>query len=275
LSEFIDSLWSLTDAPSHTRERIVPSGTVELVINLAEDEFRIFGPGPAPSCRRLPGAIVSGCYSTPFEIDTRDHAAVVGVHFRPGGAAGFLGAPPGELADAHVGLGDLWGREAIELHERLCSAHGSRDRFRILEQALSARLTRGHRRRSAIQRALPELDRPGAAIGRVAMELRLSRRRFIEVFTQDVGMTPKRYSRIRRFQRALAIAKRAGSPDWAGVALECGYFDQAHLCREWAEFTGITPSEFVSLRQSRVKENHLALPEEEVKPVQDASPSPT
>src|SRR5690349_4022363 len=88
LSGFIDSLWSLSDTPEHARERIFPSGTIELVVNLAEDEFRICSSSvTAKPYLRLPGAIVSGCYSAPFEFDTRAHAAVVGVHFKPGGAA--------------------------------------------------------------------------------------------------------------------------------------------------------------------------------------------
>lgn len=108
-------------------------------------------------------------------------------------------------------------------------------------------------------------------MGEVAEELGLSWRRFIEIFTEDVGMTPKRYSRVRRFQRALALAKESRAPTWAQLALECGYFDQAHLCREWAELTGVSPTEFLALRVTQVKENHLALPLPGVKSVQYAS----
>lgn len=93
LSEIVDYLWSLSDAPGHARERIVPSGTIELVINLHYDEFRIYDPAAGRE-RRFHGAIVSGCYSRAFEIDTRAHALVLGVHFKPGGAARLLGVPP-------------------------------------------------------------------------------------------------------------------------------------------------------------------------------------
>ncbi len=143
LGDFVDKLWSLSDAPAHAREQIVPSGTIELVVNLREDEFRIYDADvKAERCRRFRGAIVSGCYSAPFGIDTREHAAVIGVHFRPGGAPGLLGVPAGEIADAHVGLEDLWGQYAIEIRERLCAAPDQRRQFQILEQALLARLRR-------------------------------------------------------------------------------------------------------------------------------------
>lgn len=262
LSAFIEYLWSLEDAPAHTRERIVPSGTLELVINLVENEFRIWGASTAAgSCHRLPGAIVSGCYRAPFEIDASVHAAVVGVHFRPAGAAAFFRDAPGDLADSHVALEDLWGRQALELRERLCAASSTCSRFQILERVLESWLACRRDPRSSVQQALSQLERPGIEVGQVGEQLCLSRRRFIEIFTEDVGMTPKRFVRVRRFQRALTLATASASPHWVAVALECGYFDQAHLCRDWAELTGVSPSEFVALRQSRVKDNHLALPE--------------
>ena len=75
-------------------------------------------------------------------------------------------------------------------------------------------------------------------------------------------MTPKRYAKVRRFQRALDRLNGDAAPAWAQVALECGYFDQAHLCRDWAELTGLSPAEFLRLRSVPVKENHVALPEQ-------------
>jgi len=268
LSEVVEKLWSLSDSPSHAREQIVPSGTVELVINLHDDEFRIYDPSVAgDGCRRFRGAIVSGCYSGPFGIDTREHAAVIGVHFHPGGA-GLLGVPASQIADAHVDLEDLWGRGATELRERLCASRDRRQRFRILEEVLSARLERVGDGRRAVKAAVGKLDQRRIEVGEVGRQLGLSRRRFIEIFTEEVGMTPKRYARVRRFQRALSRAMDRRTPHWAELALECGYFDQAHLCRDWIEFTGLSPTAFVALRGIQVKQNHVALPEVGVKSVQ-------
>src|SRR4051794_6634952 len=93
LDDVVDVLWSVRDAPSHAWERIVPTGTIELVFNLHEDAFSIRDASGAEHGFR--GAIASGCYRRPFEIDTRAHADVVGVHFKPGGAARLLGLPAG------------------------------------------------------------------------------------------------------------------------------------------------------------------------------------
>jgi AraC-like DNA-binding protein len=265
LADFVEYLWALRDAPTHSTERIVPSGTFELVVNLHEDALRIYDPSTRV-WRRYSGAVVSGAYRRFFVIDARDHASIVGVHFRPGGALPFLGVPPGELADRHIDLAMLWGRSAVELRERLCEAPA--ERFALLERALRARLVDCRPGHPAVPFALAQLARPGVTVGEVAADAQLSRRRFIQVFTTEVGMTPKRLSRVLRFQRASELAGRIDAPDWSRLARACGYFDQAHLINDVTEFTGTSPRQLGPAGES-VKELHLAMPGE-VKFLQDA-----
>lgn len=259
LAEFVANMWALRDVPVHSTERIVPSGTLELVVNLHEDQMRICDP-QTMYWRRYSGAVVSGAYRRYFVIDTRDHTSIVGVHFRPGGALPFLGVPPGELADRHVDLETLWGRPALELREQLCAAATVADRFTVLEQALMLRLAGFHHGHPAVPFALSELGRPGVTVGEVAASVDLSRRRLIEVFTAEVGMTPKRLSRVLRFQRVSALARRGDAADWAQLARTCGYFDQSHLIHDVSEFTGTSPRQLRPASQ-QVKELHLAVPE--------------
>jgi AraC-like DNA-binding protein len=262
LARWVDHLWSLTDAPSHTRESILPSGTLELVINLHEDEFRIYDPCRAHSPRRLSGAIVSGAYRGPFVIDTREHAAILGVHFKPGGAFPLLGALPSELGDLHLDLETLWGHEATELRERLCEATTPAGRFRILERALRARLPHTRQGHRAVPVALEKLAESGASVTEVAACVGLSHRRLIEVFSAEVGMTPKLFARVQRFQRALAAARQRTSADWAGLALASGYADQSHLIRDFLAFSGFSPETLLRHKDDPVKVNHVALPGE-------------
>ncbi|HKE18413.1 MAG TPA: helix-turn-helix domain-containing protein [Kofleriaceae bacterium] len=259
LDAFIENLWCVSDAPRHERERILPSGTLELVINLHEDELRIYDPAHGLRCRRLAGAIVSGAYRRPFVIDTLEHASVIGVHFRPGGASALLGVPSGALADAHVELEALWGRRAGELRERLCAAGTPAQRFQLLERALVARMGQPPGRHRSVLGALGVLERSGASIGELAERADLSHRRFIEVFAAEVGMTPKLFGRVKRFQRALAAARRSASADWARLAQASGYFDQSHMIRDFVEFSGLSPADLHRHRGDRVKENHVAL----------------
>lgn len=259
LEGLVENLWSLKDAPPHAHERILPSGTLELVINLHEDEFRIYGDASGAAPARFRGAVVSGAYRRPFVIDTGAHASVMGVHFAPGGALPFLGAPPGHLADTHVDLEALWPRQASELRERLCEAPSPRRRFRILEAALQARLAQVLTPHAAVRAALARLARPRLTIAEIAREVGLSHRRFIQLFTAEVGASPKLFARLLRFQRALAVVREARSVSWAALALDCGYYDQPHLIRDFGEFSGLSPAGLRDHRSDPVKANHVAL----------------
>ena len=259
LSRFVAYLWWMRDAPAHTTERIVPSGTLELVVNLREDEIGIYRTDMAERQRHA-GAVVSGAYRRFFVADTRAHASIVGVHFKPGGAGAVLGLPPGELADRHVDLACLWGRAAIELREQLCAAETPAERFAALEAILRSRLPARSDGHGAVPLALAQLARPGTTVRDVAAGVHLSWRRLIEVFTAEVGMTPKRLQRVLRFQQASRIARQSPAPDWARVAQLCGYFDQSHLIHDMRAFTGLSPGQLIEASK-QVKDHHVAVPE--------------
>ncbi len=243
LRAFIDRFWLCSDTPAHSRERILPSGTIELVINLRDDEIRIYDPSHPDRSRRYSGAVVSGPYRGFFVIDPLQHASIIGVHFRPGGAVPFLGVPASELADAHVDLETLWGPTVVELRERLCTAATPAERFSLLEQALLGHPRRLPERRGAVPVALDAFEQAGAEmrVRDVARHVGLSQRRFIQVFAAEVGLTPKLYCRVRRFQRARDLVRNATMPDWAAVAVACGYFDQSHMIRDFEQSPDSAP----------------------------------
>jgi AraC-like DNA-binding protein len=269
LRDFVEDFWLYEDyQPARRRDRIVPSGTMELVINLREDELRLYHPSEPDRCTAFPGALVSGAFGAPFAIDTLHETAMIGVHFRPGGAFPFLGLPAGDLADAHVSLEALWGRRAGELRERLCGAVTPAARFRLLEEALLHQLRDAQQRHPAVAAALQAFCAAPVqpSVRDLARDAGLSRRRFIELFNREVGLTPKLFSRIRRFQHALLLARRKPAPEWAQLALDAGYCDQSHLIRDFIAFAGISPAQFAAERKrldrqgAHVKRNHLPLP---------------
>ena len=248
LCEFVEDLWSYDGYVSaHARERILPSGTFELVFNLREDELRIYSPVTPAQYRRYSGAVISGPYAGYFGSDAAEEVSIMGVHFRPGGAFPFLGFPAGDLADRHVDLRDAWKGHASALHAQLADTASAEQRFRLLEQALLRRLQRPLQHHPAVATALAAFRRPAvpARTLQLAREVGLSERRFIDLFRAEVGTTPKVFSRVQRFQRVLAATQAVGSPDWAELAFSCAYFDQSHLIRDFRQFTGISPADYL------------------------------
>lgn len=261
LDSCVERIWLLSDAPAQSKERIAPSGTIDLVINLHENKLRIYSPDKPERCDLFSGAVVSGTHSGPFVIDPRERVAVMGVHFKPGGAFPFLGTPASELADAHVDLEALWGIAAVELRERLCVAQTPAERFDILEKTLLSHLFRPLERHYAVQFALDTFGRAdaGMAIRDVAREGGLSQRRFIQLFSREVGMSPKLFCRVRRFRQALESVRQITVPNWAQVALDCGYYDQSHLIHDFRLFANLSPTEYVRQRSECVIQNHATL----------------
>lgn len=223
-------------------------------------------------CHRFSGAIFSGPYSGFFLTDTAEEASVMGVHFKPGGAFPFFGLSAGELADHHVNLKAICGSAVAEVHERLSLKTSPMRRFGLLQQFLISRFhdSPGRctlRRHDAVAAALDALAGSGYQTRTLtlARQVQLSERRFIDVFRSEVGLKPKTFSRIQRFQKLIAHLRQPCEADWAQLAAENGYFDQSHLIRDFVAFSGFTPGDFVRrlkhLRQagSHVKSNHMPL----------------
>jgi AraC-like DNA-binding protein len=262
LSDFVDILWLYEGyTRPHAKERLLPTGTFELIINLQEDQSRIYDKDDRGKFQLLRGTLVSGAHSESFVIDTAAQLAVLGVHFKPGGAFPFLKLPAGELHNLHVSLEDLWGAAANDLREQVLEAKTVEAKFRVLERALLARATRTLARHPAVNFALREFHCVPHArtIADVTGQLGLSARRFIQVFHEQVGLTPKLFCRVRRFQQVLKLVQRAQQVDWANVALSCGYFDQAHFIRDFQAFSGINPSTYLTQRSEHL--NHVPLPD--------------
>ncbi len=264
LSKFVDNFWLYEGHEAeHKTDRILPTGTLELVINLQQNELRFCDAERPENCSRFSGAVVSGAHGRGFT--PAEEVFIIGVHFKPGGAFPFLGLPAGDLADTHVDLETLWGPSAGRLRERLCDARTSAERFQLLQEALMTRLRHGVEKHYAVSAALELFakNQTGPIVRKAAKYLGLSQRRLIQVFKAEVGMTPKLFSRVQRFQQTRTLIQQNPSPNWAALALDLGYFDQSHLIREFLEFSGLSPTDYLNRHkafvehQIHVKSNHL------------------
>ena len=258
LSKFVDNFWLYEGNEAEPKtERILPTGTLELVINLRQNELLFYNAERPEDCSRFSGAIVSGAHGCGFTPGTAGEAFIIGVHFKPGGAFSFLGLPAGDLADTHVDLEKLWGSSADRLRERLCEAKTSAERFQLLQEALLSRLCHGVEQHYAVSAALEIFGKSqaGPTVREAAKYLGLSQRRFIQLFKAEVGMTPKLFNRIQRFQKTRTFIQQNPSPNWAALALDLGYFDQSHLIREFLEFSGLSPTDYKNFHKRLVEPN--------------------
>ena len=251
LVPFVDQLGYFEGSFEHARERKLPTGAMQLLVNLDADALHAYRDTAA---QRVGGAALQGAYSGHIGISTADQRSIVWVSFRPGGALPFFPDLPSAIAGDLVGLDLLWGRDGALLRERLLEAEAPARKLRIMEAALLAHAVRPLEPDPAVGFAVAAFER-GTAVASVTDRLGLTPKRFGARFTDAVGLRPKRFARVRRFQRLLTMVN-GDRPDWARLAAECGYFDQAHLINDFRAFAGTCPT---SYRARSDGPNHVPL----------------
>ena len=260
LSAFVHCFWYAegTQQP-HSKEKLLPNGEPSLVFNLRDDAIRLYDPHDLNRRTTYNGAILSGARSDCFVIDTDQQERVAGIQFRPGGAFPFFRVPASETEGLTVNLGDLWLGRAAELRERLLAAVTVESMFATLERFLMEQLVRPPELRPAVHYALERFQQPGYAgrVDTVIGKTGLSSRRFVELFHREVGLTPKVFCRVRRFQHVLQTVHLRSDIDWARVAVECGYYDQAHFIHDFRSFSGLTPRAYLAAATPHL--NHVPL----------------
>jgi AraC-like DNA-binding protein len=258
LDRFIEQLWYWDGIPGpHAKDRLLPTGSASLIINLEEDEVRDYKGEHDDVVHRFPGAVLVGAFSRYSVIDTREQRRVLGVSFHPGGMWPFFDPAAEEAHNDHISLQDLWGSAGGTLRERILAAPTPYAKMRLLESELLRRAVRPLQRRAELDFALRclTLAPEEHTIATLSERVGLSTRRFARLFTLEVGMTPKLYARIKRFEH---VVRRMHTPglDWGELAQSCGYFDQSHLIRDCRSMSGFTPGELAARHQGS---NHIPL----------------
>lgn len=222
--------------------REVPFPGVPLILNLGRS-WEIEDPGERPEPR---DSFVAGMHAAPTIVRAAPSWACIEVRLSPLGAHRFLGLPMHELANRTVELEDLLSR-ADELTMRLREARSWAERFDLVEAFLARRLADSVPPSPEVEWSWHRLRRTGgrASIGVLAAELGWSHRRLIARFREQIGLAPKTVARVLRFDRAVAALGSSTPRGLAEIAVDCGYFDQAHLNRDFRELAGTTPTAFL------------------------------
>jgi len=239
LSAHVDCMWtarvpSVVPGRAHTH-RVLPDNCVDI----------LWQDGGQP-------AFAVGMMSTAILVASAGPVGTVAARFKPGAAGAFLATPLHALTDQRADIDLLWGRSDADRLADALWAHelSDRERIALIETQLLRRLRDGDPMAGGgalVRSALGMLDASagGVRIDDLAARLGVSRQHLAAQFRTRVGLSPKLYARICRFRRATAVLKASPTPDWARLALECGYFDQSHLIHDFQEFAGNAPERFL------------------------------
>jgi len=229
----------------HFRQVEPASLDIPLVISFSEP-FAI-GLGRVPGSNDRYGSFAAGLFAGPVTIESFGAACCIQLNFTPLGARRFFRLPMTELTDRMVALDEVLGAEGSALREELGNATVWERRFDIAEAFVMRRIVGAQAHSPAIAWAFGKIAETGgrAKVTGIAKEIGWSRKHLARRFADEVGLGPKSVSRIVRLNRAMSAA-RAGDGDWAGIAADCGYADQAHMVREFQELAGNSPVAWAS-----------------------------
>ena len=240
LALLVERFWFLEGLSAGAADAIIPDGRVELVFHYGGSFWRHDGAGGAV---QQPASLLVGQMTEPVVLAPDGPAGVAAIRLRPAASRTLLGFPLQEIAGRFVDL-ELIFPSVRQLRERLAEAASDDERLGALEQWLLGRSSPAPRRHIDAVVGTIVQSRGRAPIDAIAARSGTSLRQLERQFQEDVGLTPKTFSRIIRLQSALRLV-RQGRP-LTDVALACGFYDQAHMTRDFRELAAMSPGAWQS-----------------------------
>ena len=250
LSFYIDQLYYVDGPMPYQREKILPAAWLDLKINLG-GAIKVYTQDQSEPSLICTDSWSVGLWNTYHAVEWPADLRFYGVFFKPGGAYPFLQLPICELHNHVVSLDLLWGKFAAELRERLYAAPTAQAGLDLLEQLLLMRLREIPYRFKVVQYALAEIARHHGNLSIRAMSdhIGVSQNYLTAQCKLLAGGTPKELARLFRFQRVLDHLDPTQPIEWTWIAHQAQFYDQSHFNKEFATFTGHTPTDYLRLRR--------------------------
>ena len=261
LSQFVENIWLVEGfTADYTREKILPDGAIELIIDLDTEPKSIFENETSARSRTVQRAWISGERTRYIIIGAQSNQSMVGIRFRPGGAYPFFNFPISELSESVTELNLIWGSLVEDIRDQLLEKKTPEERLLKLEAILLRQVQRSLEPNRLITFAVYQLQHSPQflAIRDLANAIGITQKHLISQFERVVGLRPKSFARVCKFQKVINVIEQQKKIEWAAVASDCGYYDQAHFIKEFHTFSGMNPSTYLTQRGDYV--NFIPIP---------------
>ena len=234
---------------AHAVDRFLPNGDTEILIDFHDTPQYIYDNDSLKEIQACNHVWASGLRTDPITIPSGNGAAMMVISFKKGMAAPFFPFPMQEIANCVVDADLVWGTDFGDLRERLLDTKDVGRRFLMVEEFLVHRFASKLQINPCVSYAVTEMtERPDRiSIARMNSKIGYSQRHFTDMFRRQIGVTPKSYLKIMRFQKAVRTIDDSSSPDWGDIAADCGFYDQAHFINDFKHFSGFTPEQYAKI----------------------------
>lgn len=251
LHEFVDHfIYYEGFNPIHSMDRFLPDGNAEFIIELTDNAKSIYDNETLTELQTFRHAWVSGVRTQPITIPSGRNSRMLIVAFKKGKAHPFYDFPMSELANLVVDANLVFGKRLHELREQLLNTPSADQMFLLIEKFLLAQAgdalhanTPSQCVEYAVSNMLNQPTIPG--FQHISSQIGYSQKHFIDLFKRQVGVSPKQYLKVIRFQKAIQAIENSQAIQWSSVATESGFYDQAHFINDFKEFSGFTPNQYM------------------------------
>ncbi|HXA34168.1 MAG TPA: helix-turn-helix domain-containing protein [Acidimicrobiales bacterium] len=251
LDRFIDDIYCLTGVPRHRWMNVPPMPSAHLFVNLG-GAVRLRDSDPSVPPAVFTDGWFMGVWTRRFHFEYPTPVRLVGVHFKPWGISPFVDMPAGELRDRWVPVDAIWKRSLDRIRNQVGEITSATETLRVMEGELRSRLAEAPSRGLVLVQHTGgrlETSQGSVPVGALTDAAGVSGNHLAAQYKSHVGVTPKRVGRIYRFAGLILSVDPLRPVDWSELAQTAGYFDQAHFIREFKDFTGHTPTEYLALRR--------------------------
>ncbi len=268
IAEHIEAIFHFKDfMPDHSIERVVPTGHIFLLFELDGIPRNTFENETLLPLETFTKVWVSGMHKQYISISAHERSEMFVIQFKAAGAFPFFHFPIHEINEKVVPAERLLGKEVLDLHTALLEASDSKAKFAVAENWLQKRYQSEKVPNATITTMIEELKKApslnGQELNRLVQAYPHTQKHLIDQFKKYVGLTPKFYQRILRFNEILAQIHQKKKLSWTQISYNCGYADQSHFIKEFKRFSGFNPEEFIQQNFTNEEINFFPLDREE------------
>ncbi len=248
LVDYIETIFYYKDFKSdHSIERLVPTGHVFIVFELDGFEYHTYDRKTLEPNGSYKNVWISGMHKDYLSISTHQDSEMLVIQFKANGAYPFFNTPINQFNNKVIDAQDFFGNEVLELRQQILNGKNASEKFKSVEKWLKLKFDIDKTANAELLEVLTQLNsKLISESSKIIASYPNSQKHLINQFKTYFGLTPKVFSRIFRFNKVLKNIQNEEDLVWSQIAYEFGYSDQSHFIKEFKEFSGFNPQEFIN-----------------------------
>ena len=248
LKPFVQHYWILETthpAPIGSRDKVLPYGHPEIGF-IYGDDYRFYQTGQEPAL--LPKSFVAGQFCQSYYLEPTGATGVIGIRFTPTGLFALFQVSMSSLTNKITDFAEIGGEEVPEITAEIIEATPNDRRIEVIETYLLGKLANHKAQTNLLQRTVDLILKEigNVTMGEICEKVNISARQLERKFKEQIGMSPKLFSRVVRVNHALKLLRTNPTYNWQDIIFLCGYYDQAHFIKDFKDLTGECPTGFLT-----------------------------